>query len=156
MTPLETMKAKLEKKEAEAKQLKKQLKEAELAEEKAKETLAKLEATKDGIKDAVQAVLSQAEVTLPEGKYITIMPNETGLAINLSDLKPARKGGGNGGAKAIVFEGNQISWAKLCEIKNIARTPGGSAHRDVYQKARELHDSIKHDCTIDNKVYPIS
>lgn len=153
---IESLKTKLDKREAEAKQLKKELKEAELAEQREKANLAKLEAKKDEIKDAVEAVLSQAGVSLPEGKFITITVSESGVIVDVSDVKVARKGGGNGGAKSIVFEGQQISWAALCELKNIARTPGGSAHRDVFNKAKDLHDSIEHDCTIDDKVYPTS
>jgi len=156
MTPIETLKAKLEKREAEAKELKKQVKEAELAEHKAKENLAKLEANKDKIRDAVQTVLSQAGVSLPEDKAISITASETGLVVNLAELTSARKGGGNGGAKAITFEGQQMSWAKLCVIKGVSRTPGGSAHRDVYNRARNLHNSVPHECSIDRKVYPIS
>lgn len=153
---VETLKAKLQKTETQAKELKQQIKEAQLAEEKAKENLAKLEAKKDEIRDAVQTVLSQAGVSLPEDKSITMTPSETGLVVNLSDLKPARKGNGNGGAKSIDYKGERISWARLCELENIARTPGGSAHRDVFNTDRALHDTIPHDCAIDNKTYPIS
>jgi hypothetical protein len=53
-----------------------------------------------------------------------------------------------------IKEGQQMSWAKLCGLKNIVRTPGGSAHRDVYNKAKELHDSIEHQCVVDDKAYP--
>jgi hypothetical protein len=55
-----------------------------------------------------------------------------------------------------MFEGKQISWSQLCELKNIARVEGGSAHRDVYNKAREVHDTIEHECIIDGKKYPVS
>ncbi len=145
MTPIETLKAKAEKKEAELKELKKQVKDVELAEQKAKENLAKLEASRDVIRDAVQVVLDKAGVSLPEGKSITITPNETGLVANVSDLKPARKGGGNGGgAKTIVYEGREMSWHQLADEKGID-TKGASAHKVIFLKARELHDSIPHE-----------
>ena len=60
----------------------------------------------------------------------------------------------NGGAKSIDYQGQKISWAKLCDIKGIAKTQGGSDHSDVYNKARELHDSIQHDCSIDGIAHP--
>jgi len=152
---LETLKAKAEKKEAEAKELKKQVKDAELAEQKAQEQAAKLEALSPQITEAIQTVLNQAKVTLPAGKQITITVGELGLSTSIVNGKSVKAGKGNGG-KAITFEGQQISWSKLCEIKNITRTPGGSAHRDVYNKAKDLHDSIHHECSIDHKVYPVS
>ncbi len=92
---------------------------------------------------------------LPQEKQILIATSDAGITASIVDVK-LTKGVGNGGAKAITYEGEQISWAKLCELKGIARTPGGSAHRDVYNKARELHDSIPHDCAIDGATYPTS
>ena len=71
------LKDKLQKKEAELRELKKQAREAELAEQKANENLAKLEAKKDEIRDAVQAVLDQAGMVLPSGKSITITPSKS-------------------------------------------------------------------------------
>ena len=138
------LKQKLQKKEAELRELKKQAREAELAEQKANENLAKLEAKKDEIRDAVQAVLNQASVVLPSGKSITITPSETGLVIDVSDLKQARKGGGNGGAKTIVYEGKEMSWQQLADEKGID-IKGASAHKVIFLKARQLHDSIPHD-----------
>ena len=84
-----------------------------------------------------------------------ISTSDAGITASIVDVKLAKKAG-SGGTKAITYEGEQISWAKLCEIKAIARTPGGSAHRDVYNKARVLHDSITHDCAIDGGTYPAS
>jgi len=143
MTP-NKLKDKLEKKEAELKDLKKKVKDAELAEQKAQENLAKLEAKKDEIRDAVQAVLDQASVVLPSGKSITITPSQTGLIADVSDLKQARKGGGNGGAKTIIYEGREMSWQQLADEKGID-TKGASAHKVIFLKARQLHDSIPHE-----------
>lgn len=137
------LKDKLQKKEAELRELKKQAREAELAEQKANENLAKLEAKKDEIRDAVQAVLNQASVVLPSGKSITITQSETGLVADVSDLKPTRKGG-NGGSKTIVFEGREMSWQQLADEKGID-TKGASAHKVIFLKARQLHDSIPHE-----------
>ena len=150
---LETLKSRLEKREAEAKDLKRQIKEAESAQKQAEEFVAKLQTLSPQISDAIQAVLNQAQITLPEGKEIITVVGKTGLLTNIVNGKAIKTRKGNGGAKAIIFEGEEMSWAKLCEIKNIARTPGGSAHRDVYNKAKDLHDSIQHECSIDGKTY---
>lgn len=153
---IETLKAKLDKKETEAKELRKQVKEAEVAEQKAQEQIAKLEVLSTDISEVVQTVLDKAKITLPVGKSITITVGELGLSTSIVNQKPVKTGRGNGGAKTITFEGQQTSWSGLCEIKNIVRTPRGSAHRDVYNKARDLHDTIQHECSIDGKTYPVS
>ena len=153
---LDTLKAKLDRKKSEAKELEKQVKEAEVAEMKAQEEIAKLVDLSSEVTDAVQAILDKVELTLPMGKQIVITADHMGLSTSILNQKAVRTKTGNGGAKAITFEGQQISWAKLCEIKNIARTPSGSAHRDVYNKAKDLHDSIEHKCSIDGKDYPVS
>ncbi len=151
------LKTKLQKKEEETKQLKDEIKQRESAEKKAQEQAAKLEALSPQVSEAVEALLRKENVTLPEGKQILLVVGANGeLLTNILNSKPVKTGKGNGGTKAITFEGEQISWARLCEIKNIARTPGGSAHRDVFNKAKELHDSIEHDCSIDGKTYPVS
>ena len=136
--------------------MQKKLKEEELAQKKAEEFIRKLESVSPEIGKAVQTVLDEAEVKLPEGKQIVITAGQAGLLTSIVNGKSVKTRTGNGGAKAITFEGQEMSWAKLCEIKNITRTPGGSAHRDVYNRARELHDSIEHECSIDGKVYPVS
>lgn len=153
---LETLKAKLDKKKAETKELEKQLKDAEAAELKTREQAAKLEALSPQISEAIEAILKRENVTLPEGKQIISVVGSTGLLTNIVNSKPVKIRAGNGGAKAITFEGQQISWAKLCELKNVTRTPSGSAHRDVYNRAKDLHDSIEHECSIDGKKYPVS
>lgn len=153
---LETLKAKLGKKEDEAKELKKQIKETEVAEQKAEGQIVKLEALSTDISEVVQTVLDKAKITLPTGKQITITVGELGLSTSIVNQKPVKTRTGNGGAKSITFEGKQTSWAELCQIKNITRTPGGSAHRDVYNKAKDLHDTIQHECSIDGKTYPVS
>lgn len=154
----EQLKAKLQKREEELKDLRKQVKDAELAEQKAAEEAAKLEALSPQVSQAIQDVLNKSGLTLPVGKQIVTIVGDTGLSTSIINGKVIRTsaGKGNGGAKAITYEGKQTSWAGLCELKGIARTPGGSAHRDVYNKARELHDSIQHECSVDGKVYPIS
>ena len=155
MTQVESLKAKLDKKKAETKDLEKQIKDAEVAEIKIAEQAVKLEAIAPQVSEAVCAILKKEKITLPEGKQIILVVGANGeLLTNILDGKSVKTRAGNGGARAITYDGEQISWAKLCEIKNIARTPGGSAHRDVYNKAKELHDSIQHDCSIDNKTYP--
>ena len=156
MTPLETLKAKLDKKKAETKELEKKVKEAEAAEMKTQEEIAKLVDLSSEVTDAVQAILDKAELTLPMGKQIIITADHMGLSTSILNQKAAKTRAGNGGSKAIIFEGQQISWAKLCEIKNITRTPSGSAHRDVFNKAKDLHDTIEHHCSIDGKDYPVS
>lgn len=153
---LETLKAKAEKKRAEAKEIEKQVKQAEAAELKTQEEIAKLEALSPQVSKAVQAILDEAQITLPVGKQIIVTVDEMGLSTSILNQKAAKTRTGNGGAKAITFEGQQISWAKLCEIKNIARTPSGSAHRDVFNRAKDLHDTIPHTCSIDGKTYPVS
>lgn len=150
------LKQKLEKKEAELRELKKQAKEAELAQQRAQEEAAKLEALSPQITEAIQTVLNQAKVSLPQGKQIICTVGEMGLSTSIVNGKSVKTRTGNGGAKTITFEGQQTSWAGLCELKGIARTPSGSAHRDAYNKARDLHDSIEHECSIDGKTYPVS
>ena len=153
---LETLKAKLDRKKAEAKELEKKVKEAEVAEMKAQEEIAKLVDLSSQVTDAVQAILDKAELTLPMGKQIIITADHMGLSTSILNQKTAKTRTSNGGAKAITFEGDQMSWAGLCALKNITRTPSGSAHRDVYNKDKTLHDSIPHECSIDGKTYPVS
>ena len=153
---LDTLKAKLDRKKSEAKELEKQVKEAEAAEMKTQEEIAKLVDLSSEVTFAVQTILDKAELTLPIGKQIIITADHMGLSTSILNQKSVKATTGNGGMKAIAFEGQQISWAKLCEIKSIARTPSGSAHRDVYNKDRTLHDSIPHECSIDGKTYPVS
>ena len=155
MTP-QKLKEKVEKKQSELRELQKKLKEEELAQKKAEEFIRKLETVSPEIGKAVQTVLDEAEVKLPEGKQIVITAGQAGLLTSIVNGKSVKTRTGNGGAKAITFEGQQTSWAGLCEIKNIARTPSGSAHRDVYNKAKELHDTIEHECSIDGKTYHVS
>ena len=149
------LKEKVEKKQSEIKELQKKLKEEELVQKKAEEFIRKLETVSPEISKAVQMVLDEAELKLPAGKQIVIIAGQTGLLTNIVNGKFTKRGNGNGGARTITYEGEQISWAKLCEIKGITRIPSGSAHRDFYSKARELHDSIEHECSLDGKVYPI-
>ena len=156
MTNLETLKAKLDKKEAEAKEIKKQVREAELAEQKAQEQAAKLEALSPQISEAVQTVLNKVKLTLPAGKQIITTVGEMGLSTSIVNQKPVKTGRGGNRAKTITYKGEEISWARLCEIENIPRTPGGSAHRDVFNRAKELHDTVPHRCSIDGKTYPVS
>ena len=153
---LETLKAKLDRKKSEAKELEKQVKEAEAAEMKTQEEIAKLVDLSPEVGEAVQTILDKAQITLPLGKQIIITVDHMGLSTSILNQKSVKATTGNGGMKAITFEGQQISWAKLCEIKNIARTPSGSAHRDVFNKAKDLHDTIEHHCSIDGKDYPAS
>lgn len=151
----EQLKLKITILEKKLEQLKEQIKELMKDDEKEKETLTKLGAISHYISEVVQAVLGAAEITLPEGKQIIVTnTGEKGLSITVGNGKATRTARG-GGAKRIVFEGQPMRWAKLCQLKNIARTPGGSAHRDVYAKAKELHNSIEHECVIDGKKYPI-
>ncbi len=150
---LDTLKAKLDRKKSETKELEKQVKEAEVAEMKTQEEIAKLVDLSSEVTDAVQTILDKAKIILPLGKQIIITADHMGLSTSILNQKAARTVKGNGGTKAITFEGQQISWAKLCEIKNITRTPSGSAHRDVYNKDRSLHDAIPHLCTIDQINY---
>ena len=152
----EQLKEKIEKKQAELKDLQKQIKEAEQAKKKTEELNGKLEAMKSEITQAVQAMFEKSGISLPDSKQIVITMTESGFITNMIETKTEREHTGNGGAKNITFEGNQISWAKLCDLKGIARTPSGSAHRDVYNKAKELHDSISHTCVYDGKTYPIA
>jgi len=154
MTQTESLKAKLDKKKAEAKELEKQIKESETAELKAVEQAVKLEALAPQVSEAVEALLKKEKIVFPEGKQIILVAGANGeLLTNILNGKPAKAKAGNGGAKAITYDGKQMSWAGLCELKGIARTPSGSAHRDCYNKAKELHDSISHECTIDGKTY---
>ena len=153
---LDTLKAKLDRKKSETKELEKKVKEAEVAEMKAQEEISKLVDLSSEVTDAVQAILDKAQIILPIGKQIIITADHMGLSTSILNQKAAKTRAGNGGAKAITFEGEQISWAKLCEIKNIARTPSGSAHRDIFNKARDLHDTIEHQCSIDGKEYSVS
>ena len=153
---LETLKAKLDRKKSEAKELEKQVKEAEAAEMKTQEEIAKLVDLSSEVTDAVQAILDKAELTLPIGKQIIITADHMGLSTSILNQKAAKTRAGNGGAKNITFEGDQMSWAGLCALKNITRTPSGSAHRDAYNKDRTLHDTIPHQCSIDGKKYPVS
>lgn len=156
MTNTERLKTRLEKGKAQLKDIEKQLKAEEQAAQKRLEDAAKLDALSPEISKAIEDILTQAGVTLPQEKQILVAINETGLSAKILEVKAAKGKGGNGGAKAITYEGEQMSWAKLCELKGVARTPGGSAHRDVYNKVRELHDSIPHDCAIDGVTYPTS
>jgi len=151
---LDTLKAKLDKKKAETKELEKQVKEAEIAEQKKQEQVAKLEVLSTDISEAIRQLLEHAEVTLPIGKQIITTVDGTGLSTSILNQKAAKTRAGNGGA--ITFEGDQMSWAGLCALKNITRTPSGSAHRDAYNKDRTLHDTIPHQCSIDGKEYPVS
>jgi hypothetical protein len=148
----------IQKKEEEIKELRHQLKTTEAAQRRAEEEAAKLESLSPAITEAIEALLKKEKLTLPAGKQIITTVGETGLLTNIVNGKTikASTGKGNGGAKAITYEGEQTSWAGLAELKGIARTPGGSAHRDVFNKSRELHDSIEHECSIDGKKYPVS
>jgi hypothetical protein len=154
MTP-EKIKEKIEKREAELKELRKQAKDAELAEQKAQEQAAKLEALSPQITDAIQALLNKAKISLPTCKSIITIMGDSGLTTTILNEKPKVNHIGDRGRKSIMFEGKQISWSQLCTLKNINRLEGGSAHRDVYNKARELHDSIEHVCIIDDVKYPV-
>ena len=151
-----TIKEKIEKTEAQLKELRKQAKEAEVAEQKAQEQIAKLEALVPQVSDAIQALLNKAKLTLPAGKQIITTMGEVGLSTSILNAKFIKSGIANRGRKSIMFEGKQISWSQLCTIKNIARVESGSAHRDIYNKAREVHDIIEHECIIDGKKYPVS
>lgn len=155
MTP-QKIKDKIEKREAELKELRKQAKDAELAEQKAQEQAAKLETLSPQISEAIQALLNKAKITLPAGKSIITTISETGLSTSIINGKTRENHIGDRGRKSINYEGKQISWSQLCILKNINRLEGGSAHRDVYNKARELHDSIEHECAVDGKKYPVS
>ena len=155
MTNTERLKTKLDKQKAQLKNIEKQLKVEEQAEQKRLEDAAKLDALCPDISTAIQDILDKSDITLSQEKQIVITTSDAGITASIVDIKLTKKAG-NGGAKAITYEGEQISWAKLCELKGVARTPGGSAHRDVYNKARELHDSIPHDCAIDGVTYPSS
>lgn len=128
-----------------------------MAEQKAAEQAAKLEALSPQISDAIQNLLDKAKINLPAGKQIVTTIGQVGLSTSIINQKITKSSGiANRGMKSINFEGNQISWSQLCEFRNIDRTPNGSAHRDVYNKARELHDTIDHECIIDGIKYPVS
>ncbi len=150
---VDQMKKKAERKQAELKDLQKKIKDEEQAKKKAEEMLKKLEAIMPEVAKGINAMFEKTGIELSEGNQIIISADENELIAHLI-TKPVRVGRGNGGVKAIMFEGQNISWSKLCTLKNIATTAGGSAHRDVFNKARELHDSIEHTCIIDGKVYP--
>jgi len=156
MTNTERLKTKIDKQKAQLKDIEKQLKVEEQAEQQRLDNAAKLDTLSPEFSKAIEDILVKAGITLPEDKQIRIALNGTGLSAEILEVKTAKGKGGNGGAKAITYEGEQISWAKLCELKGVVRTPGGSAHRDVYNKGRELHDSIPHDCAIDGVTYPSS
>ena len=151
---VDKLKAKAERKQAELKEIQKQLKEKELEEKQAEEMLAKMDAITPEIAKGVQTILDKAGIKLPEGKEIIIQMGETGLLTSIVNGK-IRRAKGNGGAK-INYEGQVLSWSKLCDLAGIEKTHGGSAHRDVFHKNRELHDSIQHQCPIDGKSYPIA
>ncbi len=155
MTP-QQIKDKIEKREAELKELRKKAKEAELAEQKAAEQAAKLESLSPQVSEAIQTLLNKAKITLPAGKQIITIMGEVGLSTSIINQKTIKSGIANRGIKSINFDGKQISWSQLCTLKNVARVAGGSAHRDVYNKARQLHDGIEHECVIDGKKYPVS
>ena len=155
MTNGERLQAKIEKEQARIKALQDQLKAEKQVEKKRLENIAKLESLSPEFSIAIQDILTKSDITLPQEKQIVIATSDAGITASIVDVKLAKKAG-SGGAKAITYEGEQISWAKLCELKGVARTPGGSAHRDVYNKAGELHNSIPHDCAIDGGTYPIS
>ena len=155
MTNTERLKTKLDKQKAQLKDIEKQLKVEEQAEQQRLENIAKLEALCPDISKAINDILAKSDITLPQEKQIVIATSDAGITASIVDVKLAKKAG-TGGTKAITYEGEQISWAKLCEHKGVVRTPGGSAHRDVYNKGRELHDSITHDCAIDGGTYPNS
>ena len=151
----EQLRTRLQKREEESKDLKKQIKEVEAAETNIAEQAAKLEAIAPQIAEAVKAILDKEGIVFPEGKQIILVAGANGeLLTNILNGKPVKTRAGNGGVKAITYDGQQTSWAKLCETKNITRTPSGSAHRDVHNKAKELHDTIQHHCSIDDKDYP--
>ena len=157
MTTIESLKVKLDKKKAEAKEIEKLVKEAEAAELEAQKLVAKLETLSASISEAIQNVLNQAEVKLPEGKQIiTIVGSKGDLLTNIVNGKVSKTKAGNSGAKTITYEGEQISWSRLCELTGIVRTPSGSAHRDCFNKAKDLHNSIQHECSIDGKTYPVA
>jgi hypothetical protein len=71
--------------------------------------------------------LNKAKITLPAGKQIITIVGEVGLSTSILNAKTMKSGIANRGMKSIIFEGKQISWSQLCEIKNIARVAGGSA-----------------------------
>lgn len=152
------LKGKLEKKEAELKALRQEVKAAEAAELKAREDTAKLEGIGPTIAEAIQKVLDKVKLTLPAGKQIITTVGEAGLLTSILNGKAvkASAGKGNSGAKAISFDGKPTSWAGLAELKGVSRVASGSAHRDCYNKSRQLHDSIEHECSIDGKKYPVS
>ncbi len=153
---LEQLKQKASKRQTESKEIQKQIKEEEAARKKAEEAIQKLSGLSSDIAKVVQNMLDKAGIALPEGKEIIIKGSETGLITNIIETKNARIGRGNGGVKAITYEGKNMSWSKLCDLKGIAKTLSGSAHRDVYNKAKEIHDSIPHVCIIDGKTYPVT
>ena len=155
MTNGERLQAKIEKEQARIKALQDQLKAEKQAEKKRLENIAKLKSLSPEFSTAIQDILTKSDITLPQEKQIVITTSDAGITASIVDVKLAKKAG-TGGTKAIAYEGEQISWSKLCEIKAVVRTPGGSAHRDVYNKDRELHDSIAHDCVIDRGTYPNS
>ena len=152
---VDQLKMKMDRKQAELKELQKQIKESEQEQKQAEEMLAKLDAIIPEIAKGIQEILDKAGIKLPEGKRIIIENGETGLMTSIVNTGIIRKPKGNGGAK-IIYEGQELSWSKLCGLAGIEKTQGGSAHRDVYNKNRELHDSIQHQCSVDGKAYPIA
>ncbi len=152
---VDQLKMKMDRKQAELKELQKQIKESEQEQKQEQEMLAKLVTLTLDIGREIQEILDKAGIKLPEGKRIIIENGEEGLVTSIVNTGIIRKPKGNGGAK-IIYEGQELSWSKLCGLAGIEKTQGGSAHRDVYNKNRELHDSIQHQCQVDGKTYPIA
>ena len=152
---VDQLKARMDRKQAELKELQKQIKEREQEQKQTEEMLAKLDTLSLEIGSGIQDILDKGGIKLPDGKKIIIENGETGLQTSIVDIGKIHKLKGNGGAK-IIYESQELSWSKLCGLAGIEKTQSGSAHRDVYNKNRELHDSIQHQCQVDGKAYPIA
>lgn len=144
MTTLESLKAKKERIGKEAKELAIQIKAEEALEVKRQQDAEKLEGMKTEIGEAVQTLLDKAGIALPDRKQVSIVKGETGLSVTITDLKQARSARAGGGAKTITYDGKQISWQQLADLKGI-ETKGASAHKMILLKDEALHDSIPHE-----------
>ena len=146
-TKLEQLKTRLDKEQAKIAELTQAVETEELAELQAEEFAAKLVNVQEQIADSVKGILDTEGITLPTGKSMTITPDEAGeLSVSILAQKPARKaGGGGGGARTTInFEGKQMTWAQLADLKGISYG-AGSAHKAIFTQDRVLHDSIAHE-----------
>ena len=151
-TKLENLKTKLDKQAESLETLRKQIEDEEMAELQAQEFATKVADLQEQLKPAIVDVIESVGLDFPTGRTVNIGVSrvDDDYTIDVSAIAPkiakASKSGGGNGHETIEYDGKKMSWGQLADILGIARTPGGSAHRDVLKANKELHDSIPHDC----------